>query len=83
MQEEEEDPIKEEQRKELKSEKQALSSYAKYTGVAFQMMGIIAVSAFIGYKIDQYYDHQTQWVTAITSVFGVVASIYQVIRQLK
>jgi F0F1-type ATP synthase assembly protein I len=83
MQDEEEDPIKEEQRKELKSEKQALSSYAKYTGVAFQMMGIIAVSAFIGYKIDQYYDHQTQWVTAITSVFGVVASIYQVIRQLK
>jgi F0F1-type ATP synthase assembly protein I len=65
------------------SEKRALSGYAKYTGVAFQMMAIIAASAFIGYKIDEYYDHRTQWVTAITSVLGVCLSIYQTIRQLK
>ena len=67
----------------LDSEKKALSGYAKYTGVAFQMMGIIAISAFIGYKIDEYYAHQTQWVTALCCVLGVCLSIYQIIRQLK
>ncbi|MHB1176714.1 MAG: AtpZ/AtpI family protein [Daejeonella sp.] len=66
----------------LADEKQALSGYAKYTGVAFQMMAIIGASAFIGYKIDEYYNHQTQWVTAITCVLGVCLSIYQTIRQL-
>ena len=64
-------------------EKKALGSYAKYTGVAFQMMAIIGASAFIGYKVDQYYDHKTQWVTALACVLGVCLSIYQTIRQLK
>ena len=67
----------------LASEKKALSSYTKYTGVAFQMMATIGASAFIGYKIDEYYDHKTQWVTALACVLGVCLSIYQTIRQLK
>ncbi len=67
----------------LESEKKALSGYAKYTGVAFQMMAIIGAFAFIGYKIDQYYGHKPQWVTAIACVLGVCFSIYQTIRQLK
>lgn len=62
---------------------QAFGNYAKYTGVAFQMMAIIGGSAFLGYKIDQWYDHKVQWVTAIACVFGVCLSIYQTIRQLK
>lgn len=67
----------------LAPEKKALNSYAKYTGVAFQMMAIIGGSAFIGYKVDEYYDHKTQWVTALACVLGVCLSIYQTIRQLK
>lgn len=64
-------------------EKEALGNYAKYTGVAFQMMAIIGASAYIGYKIDEWYGHKTQWVTAMACVFGVCLSIYQIIRQLK
>ena len=71
------------QPEDLSAEKKALGSYAKYTGVAFQMMAIIGASAFIGYKVDQYYDHKTQWVTALACVLGVCLSIYQTIRQLK
>ncbi|MDP3469277.1 MAG: AtpZ/AtpI family protein [Daejeonella sp.] len=67
----------------LKAEKQSLNTYAKYTGVAFQMMAIIGLSAYIGYKTDEYYDHKTQWVTALACVLGVILSIYQTIRQLK
>jgi len=76
-----EDP--ENQEDDLKDEKKAITSYAKYTGVAFQMMAIIGVCAFIGYQIDKYYNHQIQWVTALSCVVGVCASIYQTIRQLK
>ncbi len=67
----------------IEAEKQALNSYVKYTGVAFQMMAIIGLSAYIGYKTDQYYEHKTQWVTAIACVLGVFLSIYQTIRQLR
>lgn len=64
-------------------EKNGISAYSKYMGVAFQMMAIIAASAFIGYKIDEWYGHEVQWVTALSSVLGVCVSIYQIIRQLK
>jgi hypothetical protein len=61
----------------------AFGNFAKYTGVAFQMMAIIILSAFIGFKIDQWYEHKVQWGTAIACVFGVCLSIYQTIKQLK
>lgn len=67
----------------LEDEKKALTSYAKYTGVAFQMMAIIGLCSFIGYQIDKYFQHQIQWATALGGVIGVCASIYQTIRQLK
>lgn len=67
----------------FKDEKNALNSYAKYTGVAFQMMAIIGFFAFIGYQADKYFQHQTQWITALSSVVGVCFSIYNTIRQLK
>jgi len=79
----EDDSEKDSGSEELESGKDALNSYAKYTGAAFQMMGIIAVCAFLGYKADQYYHHKTPWVTALACVFGVCISIYQLIRQLK
>ncbi len=72
-----------EEQEQLDANKKGLTNYAKYTGVAFQMMAIIAASAFIGYKIDDYYDHNVRWVTALLCVFGVCLSIYQTIRQLK
>lgn len=65
------------------SKGQGYANFAKYTGIAFQMMAIIGVSAYIGYEIDQYYDHKIQYATAIACVVGVFLSIYQTIRQLK
>lgn len=62
---------------------QSYGNFAKYTGVAFQMVAIIGASAFAGYEIDQYYHHKVQYATAIACVLGVFLSIYQTIRQLK
>ncbi len=60
-----------------------LNNYAKYSAMGFQMIAIIGVFTFIGYKIDASANHQTKWVTAILSLVGVFGSLYIVIRSLK
>jgi len=59
------------------------NNLAKFTGIAFQMIAIIGVFAFAGYKIDQSAGHQTKWVTAILSLAGVLLAMYIVIRSIK
>ena len=60
-----------------------LNSYAKYSAVGFQMIAIIGLFTFIGYKIDASTNHQTKWVTALLSLVGVFISLYIVIRSVK
>lgn len=60
-----------------------LNNYVKFTGIAIQMAVIIGVMTFAGYKIDQYFKHSTQWVTAVMSLAGVFISLYLVIKSLK
>jgi Putative F0F1-ATPase subunit Ca2+/Mg2+ transporter len=59
------------------------NSYLKFSGMAFQMIAIIGVFAYAGYKIDVSANHQTKWVTATLSLIGVFISLYLVIRSLK
>ncbi len=59
------------------------SSIAKFTGIAFQMIAIIGLFAFIGYKIDKSTNHATKWCTAIFSLAGVLIAMYVVIKSLK
>ena len=60
-----------------------LNAYVKYSGVGFQMIAIIGVFAFAGYKIDESAHHQVKWVTAALSLAGVFISLYIVIVSLK
>lgn len=60
-----------------------VNSYAKYTGMAFQMIAVIGIMTFAGYKIDEAAGHQTKWVTAAMSLAGVFASLYLMLRSLK
>jgi ATP synthase protein I len=60
-----------------------MSAYAKYSSVGFQMIAIIGLFTYAGYKIDQSANHQTKWVTAILSLLGVFISLYIVIVSLK
>jgi F0F1-type ATP synthase assembly protein I len=59
------------------------SAIAKFTGMAFQMIAVIGVFTFAGYKIDQAGNHQTKWATAVLSLIGVFISLYIVIRSVK
>lgn len=60
-----------------------LSKYAYYSGLGFQMIAIIGVFTFIGYKIDQNMDNQKPVLTAILSLLGVCVSLYSVIKSVK
>ncbi len=63
--------------------KDGTRNYIKFTGMAFQMVIIIGVMTFAGYKIDTSAKHDTMWVTAILSLAGVFISLYLIIRSLK
>ena len=63
--------------------KDKVKSYVQYSGLVFQMIGIIGVFAFAGYKLDQYQQTKTPLYTAILSLLGVMISLYTVIRSLK
>ncbi|WP_448633985.1 AtpZ/AtpI family protein [Pedobacter panaciterrae] len=56
--------------------------YVKYSGLGFQMILVIAVFTYAGYKIDELNHHKIQWVTCIFSLIGVLISIYLVITSL-
>lgn len=63
-------------------DKKKAASFAKYTGIAFQMLATIGVFAFIGYKIDEHRQSEKSIFTALLGLVGVVLSLYQVIRSL-
>lgn len=74
----------EEQEKEKQdSGKRALNSYAYYTGMGFQMIAVIGIFTFIGYKIDEGRQSKTPVFTAFFSLAGVFISLYLVIRSVK
>ncbi|MGN6639103.1 MAG: AtpZ/AtpI family protein [Mucilaginibacter sp.] len=66
-----------------KNEGPQLNAYVKYTGMGFQMIVIIGLFTYAGYKIDESAHHSVKWVTAILSLTGVFISLYLVIVSLK
>ncbi|MGZ3754470.1 MAG: AtpZ/AtpI family protein [Mucilaginibacter sp.] len=60
-----------------------VSNLAKFAGLGFQMIAVIGVFSYAGYKIDEALGHQVKWVTAILSLMGVFISLYMVIKSIK
>jgi len=73
---------KDEQKDDNDNGKEA-SAIAKFSGIAFQMIVIIGLFTFAGYKIDEAYNHNVKWATAALSLAGVFISLYIVIRSVK
>jgi F0F1-type ATP synthase assembly protein I len=59
------------------------NNFAKYAGIAFQMLATIGLFTFIGYKIDEHNGGTKHIFTAILGLVGVVISLVQVIRSLR
>ncbi|WP_257658050.1 AtpZ/AtpI family protein [Parapedobacter lycopersici] len=58
----------------------SLRKYAYFSGVGFQMLAIIGLFTYIGYRIDSAKDNENNVWTAIFALVGVCISIYTVIR---
>jgi F0F1-type ATP synthase assembly protein I len=64
-----------------KPEKQ-LSNYAIYSGLIFQMMAMIGLGVFVGYKLDQKYPNKHQLFTVVFSLLSVVLSVFYVVKRI-
>ena len=60
-----------------------LKNWAIFTGIAFQMGATIFVCAWIGKELDERYSEDRKWFTIGFVLFGLVASVYVVLQQLK
>ncbi|HLN20844.1 MAG TPA: AtpZ/AtpI family protein [Bacteroidales bacterium] len=57
-----------------------LNDWAKYSGMAFQMFAIIFITTWGGIKLDKITGNNKPVFTIILSLLGVVAAIYNVLK---
>lgn len=68
-------------KKSLKNqENKGLNNFAKYSGIAFQMIGIILITTWGGTKLDKLTGWETPVFTIVLSLLGVFAAIYTAIK---
>lgn len=66
-----------------KQEKRFTSNYAKYSGIAFQMLGTIGLGVYAGLKLDEWLANKFPLFTLVLSLGSVGASLYLMIVQVK
>ena len=59
-----------------------LRAFAKYSGLAFQMLAIIGGSAWLGTWLDSRFQSKNPWFTIGLLLVGVLVAVFQVIRSL-
>jgi F0F1-type ATP synthase assembly protein I len=75
---EKQQPLKKKPRKEQGNK--IIRDFAKYSGMAFQMIGIILVTTWGGIQLDKMTGFKTPVFTIILSLFGVFAGIYVAVK---
>ena len=59
-----------------------IRDFTRYSGMAFQMLGIILVTTWGGVKLDKIISWETPVFTIVLSLLGVFAAIYVVIKDV-
>jgi len=57
-----------------------IKDFARYSGMAFQMVGIILVTTWGGIKLDELIGFEKPVLTIILSLLGVFAAIYTAVK---
>jgi F0F1-type ATP synthase assembly protein I len=65
-----------------KQSNKGIRDFARYSGMAFQMIGIILISTLGGVKLDKLTGWETPVFTIVLSLLGVSAAIYFSIKDL-
>lgn len=71
-----------ESKKQKQNRRDRINAYARFTGVAFQMIAIIGLGTFGGVKLDEIYPNKYSTFTIICSLASVGVAIYYVIKQV-
>ncbi len=58
------------------------SSYLKYSNMAFQILGAIALGTWIGTKLDAYMGNRTPYATAGLALLGTLIGLYAALHDL-
>lgn len=56
--------------------------YLKYSSMTFQMMGIIAIMAYIGHLLDNFIEIKFPAFMLFFCLMGIAGALYQVIKSL-
>ncbi|MGI9552578.1 MAG: AtpZ/AtpI family protein [Aurantibacter sp.] len=64
------------------NKKSQLNTYAKFSGIAFQMVAIIGLGSYGGVKLDELYPDLYPTFTLICSLASVAIAMYLVIKQV-
>ena len=73
---------KEDRKKFNLPDNKGVSRFLYFSGMGFQMIAIIGVFAYIGYKIDESKGSEKPIFTAVFSLLGVGLSLYSVIKSI-
>ena len=65
-----------------KSSPSQLNSFARYSGLAFQMIAIILVGVFGGIKLDEIVKWEFPVFTLVLTLVSVIASMYYAVKDL-
>lgn len=63
-----------------KLQNKGVENFARYSGIAFQMIGIILITTWGGTKLDKISGFEKPVFTIILSLLGVFAAIYVAIK---
>ena len=64
------------------SKKSGISKFARFSGLGIQMGAIIAIFTWLGTYLDKKFASKTPWWTIGLSLFGVMAGLYLVIKEV-
>ncbi len=65
-----------------RKKKKALNSYARYSSIAFQMLGIMLAGVFGGRELDRWLEMQFPVFTLTLTILAVILAIYFVIKDV-
>ena len=63
-----------------KTENKGIKDFARYSALAFQMVGIILVTVWGGKELDKISEFEKPVFTIILSLLGVFAAIYTAVK---
>ena len=75
--------MEEKQPNQKKNNYAGLESYAKYSGIAIQMVVIILLFVLAGKKIDEKFFQGRDIFVIILSLIGIAIALYLVLKDLK